>query len=138
MATDKNGDGNGGSGFSVSADKYRLVVKAQRELIEAIAGRVDRGEPVARTDERNLIAGILRAWAHRIPDALPDAAGGAPRIDPAFVAIHFACLVNVEGHEASAATAELAEIYGVSASAISDAVAKFEKPAMRLVPKAPT
>ena len=84
------------SEFSVSADKYRKVVKAQRELLDAIAARVERGEPVARSDERRLIAGILRAWAHQIPDAAPNA---TTKVDPAYIAIHFAVLMNAEGQD---------------------------------------
>lgn len=126
---------NNGIEFSVSADKYRAVVKAQRELLGAIAGRVERGEPVARTDERRLIAGILRAWADRMPDALPEAGGRVARMDPGYVAIHFACLVNVQGQDEATATAELADIYDVPVAAISEAIAKFEGPALRLVPK---
>ena len=121
--------------FSVSAEKYRLVVKAQRELLDAIAGRVERGEPVARTDERKLIAGILRAWAGRMPETLPDAGRGVAKMDPAYVAIHFAVLVNFEGQDKAAAAAELAQIYEVSPEAIAEAIAKFEGAAMRLVPK---
>jgi hypothetical protein len=82
-----------------------------------------------------LIAGMLRAWARQIPDALPNTRGGAARIDPGYVAIHFACLVNGQGRSKPAATAELAEIYEVSPEAIREAIAKFEEPAMRLVPR---
>jgi class 3 adenylate cyclase len=133
MGTTKTAPGE----FSVSAEKYRLVVKAQRELLDAIARRVERGEPVARTDERNLIAGILRAWAGRMPETLPDAGRGAARMDPAYVAIHFAVLVNFEGQDRAAAAAELAQIYEVSPEVIAEAIAKFEGAAMRLVPKNP-
>jgi hypothetical protein len=119
----------------VSTDKHQLIVKAQREFIDSIADRVDKGEPFARAAERKLIAGILRAWARQIPDAQPNARTGAAKIDPGYVAIHFACLVNGQGRSKSAATAELAEIYDVSPEAIREAIAKFEERAMRLVPK---
>jgi hypothetical protein len=118
--------------FSVSADKYRKVVKAQRELLDAIAERVERGEPVARTDERRLIAGILRAWAQQIPEAPPSA---TTKVDPAYIAIHCAVLMNAEGQDKASATAELAEIYGVPPEVIGEAITKFEGPALRLVPK---
>lgn len=121
--------------FSVSPDKQKLIVKAQRDFIDSIAERVARGEPFARAAERNLIAGILRAWARQIPDALPSTRGGKAKIDPGYAAIHFACLVNGQGRSKAAATAELAEIYEVSPEAIAEAIAKFEAPAMRLVPK---
>lgn len=121
--------------FSVSPDKHRMIVKAQRDFIDSIADRVARGEPFARAAERKLIAGILRAWARQIPDALPTTRAGATRIDPGYAAIHFACLVNGQGRSKSAATAELAEIYEVSPEAIAEAIAKFEAPAMRLVPR---
>ena len=123
--------------FTVPADKHQLVVKAQREFIGALAGRVENDEPIHRAAERRLIAGILRAWARQIPDALPHARGRTARIEPGYAAIHFAWLVNGEGRTKSAATAELAGIYGVSPEAVADAVAKFEEPAMRLVPKKP-
>lgn len=121
--------------FSVSADKHQLIVKAQRDFIDSIADRVEKGEPFARAAERKLIAGMLRAWARQIPDALPNTRGGRTRIDPGYAAIHFACLVNGQGLGKSEATAELAEIYEVSPEAIAEAIAKFEGPAMRLVPR---
>lgn len=127
--------GNDRVEFTVSPDKHRLIVKAQREFIDSIADRVEKGEPIARVAERKLIAGMLRAWARQIPDALPGSRGGAARIDPGYAAIHFACLVNGQGRSKSAATAELAGIYGVSPEAIGEAIAKFEEPAMRLVPR---
>lgn len=125
-------------GFTVSTDKHQLIVKAQREFIDSIADRVEKGEPIERGAERKLIAGMLRAWARQIPDALPDAQGGAARMDPGYVAIHFACLVNGQGRSKSAATAELAEIYDVAPEAIGEAIAKFEESAMRLVPRKAT
>ena len=121
--------------FSVSADKQQLLVKAQRDFIDSIADRVEKGEPFARAAERKLIAGMLRAWARQIPDVLPNTRDGTATIDPGYAAIHFACLVNGQGRSKSEATAELADIYGVSAPIITDAIAKFEGPAMRLVPK---
>jgi hypothetical protein len=121
--------------FRVSTDKHQLVVKAQRDFIDSIADRVEKGEPFARAAERKLIAGILRAWAKQIPDALPNTRSGAAKIEPGNVAIHFACLVNGQGRSKSAATGELAEIYDVSPEAIREAIAKFEEPAMRLVPR---
>ena len=126
---------NGRVEFSVSTDKHQMIVKAQREFIDSIADRVEKGEPFERAAERKLIAGMLRAWAKQIPDALPDKRGGAAKMDPGYVAIHFACLVNGQGRSKSAATAELAEIYDVSPEAIGEAIAKFEAPAMRLVPR---
>jgi hypothetical protein len=121
--------------FRVSTDKHQLIVKAQRDFIDSIADRVEKGEPFARAAERKLIAGILRAWAKRIPDAPPNKRSVAARMDPGHVAIHFACLVNGQGRSKSAATGELAEIYDVSPEAIREAIAKFEEPAMRLVPR---
>jgi hypothetical protein len=56
-------------------------------------------------------------------------------MDPGNVAIHFAWLVNGQGRSKSAATAELAGIYDASPEAIVAAIAKFEAPAMRLVPR---
>ena len=117
--------------FAIPADKHQQVVKVQREFIGAIADRVESGEPVARVAERKLIAGILRAWARQIPEAHE----GATKVDPGYVAIHFACLVNGHGRGKGQAMAELAEIYGVPAEAIEGAIAKFETSAMRLVPK---
>ncbi len=121
--------------FSVSTDKHQMIVKTQREFIDSIADRVEKGEPFERAAERKLIAGILRAWAKQISDALPNTRSGAAKIDPGYVAIHFACLVNGQGRSKSAATAELADIYDVSPEAIHEAIAKFEAPAMRLVPR---
>lgn len=119
----------------VSTDKHQLIVKAQREFIDSIADRVEKGEPFARAAERKLIAGMLRAWARQIPDAQPKLGSGAAKMDPGYVAIHFACLVNGQGRSKSAATAELAGIYDVSPEAIREAIAKFEERAMRLVPR---
>ena len=93
-----------------------------------------RGEPFNHAAERKLIAGILRAWAKQIPDTPRDPKGGAAKINPGYVAIHFACLVNGQGRSKAAATADLAEIYEVTPETISEAIAKFEGPAMRLVP----
>jgi len=50
-------------------------------------------------------------------------------------AIHFACLVNVQGRSKEEAIAELAGLYGASPEAVAEAIAKFEGHAMRLVPK---
>lgn len=121
--------------FSVSTEKHQLIVKAQREFIDSIADRVEKGEPLERVAERKLIAGMLRAWARQIPDALPNSASGTPKMDPGYVAIHFACLVNGQGRSKSEAAAELAEIYDVSPEAVGEAIAKFEMSAMRLVPR---
>jgi hypothetical protein len=123
------------AGFSVSIDKHRQIVKAQREFIDSIAERIEKGEPFARAGERHLVAGIMRAWARQLPDALPNTHGGTATIDPGYAAIHFACLVNVEGRSKEEATAELAGIYGASPQEVTEAIAKFEAPAMRLVPK---
>jgi hypothetical protein len=131
------GAGNDRVEFSVSADKHQKIVEAQRDFIDSIADRVEKGEPFARAAERKLIAGMLRAWARQIPDALPNTRDGAAKIDPGYAAIHFACLVNGQGRSKSQATAELAELYEVSPEAIGEAIAKFEGPAMRLVPKKP-
>ncbi len=126
---------NGRVEFSVSTDKHQMIVKAQREFIDSIADRVEKGEPFERAAERKLIAGMLRAWAKQIPDALPNTRSGTAKMDPGYVAIHFACLVNGQGRSKLDAAAELAEIYDVSPEAISEAIAKFEAPAMRLVPR---
>jgi len=128
MATSK-------AGFTVSADKQKQVVKAQREFIHSIAERVEKGEPIARAGERKMIAGILHAWARQLPDTLPNARDGAAVIDPGYAAIHFACLVNGQGLSKAAATMELAELYGATPEDIVEAVGKFEAFAMRLVPK---
>jgi len=124
--------------FSVPSDKHPQIAKAQREFIASIADRVEKGEPFARAAERKLIAGILRAWAKQIPDALPNTQGGSARIDPGYAAIHFACLVNGQGRSKEEATAELAALYGASPEAVAEAIAKFEAPAMRLVPRKST
>jgi hypothetical protein len=124
-----------GAVFSVPLDKQREIVKAQRDFIDSIAERIEKGEPFSRAGERNLVGGILRAWARQLPDALPNTQGGLAQIDPGYAAIHFACLVNVQGRDKAAATAELAELYGATAEQVSEAIAKFEAPAMRLVPK---
>jgi hypothetical protein len=123
-------------GLNMAAtDKHQLIVKAQRDFIDSIADRVEKGEPFARAEERKLIAGILRAWARQITEAPPKSRDGAAKIDPGYVAIHFACLVNGQGRSKSEATAELAGIYEVSPEAIQEAIAKFEERAMRLVPR---
>ena len=114
--------------FPVAADKRPLVVKAQRDLIRAMADRLESGKPFARATERKLAADILRAWAKHVPDDMPEYA------DPAQVAIHFACLVNLQEQTRDAATAELADIYAVQPEIISAVLEKFEEPAMRLVP----
>jgi hypothetical protein len=121
--------------FTVRAEKHQAIAKAQRDFIGSMADRVEKGEPFERAAERTLIAGILRAWARQIPDTLPNTRDGAARIDPAYAAIHFACLVNGQGRSKSAATDELAQLYEVSPEVIAEAIAKFEAPAMRLVPK---
>jgi hypothetical protein len=127
--------GSDGVAFSVPAEKHRVIVEAQRDFLASIAERIEKGEPFARAAERKLIAGILRAWARQIPDALPQTQDGKARIDPGYAAIHFACLVNGQGRDKAQATAELAQLYDVAPEAITEAIAKFEAPAMRLVPK---
>ena len=117
------------NGFPVAADKRPHVVKAQRELIRAMADRLESGKPFARAAERKLAADILRAWAKHVPDDMPE------YVDSAQVAIHFACLVNLQEQTSASATAELAEIYSVAPETISAVLEKFEESAMRLVPK---
>ena len=123
------------AGFSVPAEKQQQVVKAQRDFIESIAERVEKGEPISRAGERKMIGGILRAWARQLPDHLPNAHGGTAVIDPGYAAIHFACLVNGQGMTKAAATLELAGLYGAAPEDIVEAIGKFEASAMRLVPK---
>jgi len=115
--------------FPVAADKRPLVVKAQRDLIRAMADRLESGKPFARAEERKLAADILRQWAKHVPDDMPE------YVDPAQVAIHFACMVNLQEQTRVAATAELADIYTVQPEIISAVLEEFEEPAMRLVPK---
>jgi hypothetical protein len=115
--------------FPVAADKRPLVVKAQRDLIRAMADRLESGKPFARAAERKLAADILRQWAKHVPDDMPE------YVDPAQVAIHFACLVNLREQTRPSATFELAEIYGVTPETIGVVIEKFEEAAMRLVPK---
>ena len=131
MASSKHPD----AGFSVPVEKQQQIVKTQREFIGSIADRVEKGEPFARAGERNLVAGILRAWARQLPDSLPNTRGGTATIDPGYAAIHFACLVNGHGLSKDAATAELAQLYDAAPEQITEAIAKFEAPAMRLVPR---
>jgi hypothetical protein len=121
MATKKNG-------FPVAADKRPLVVNAQRDLIRAMADRLESGKPFARAAERKLAADVLRQWAKHVPDDMPE------YVDTAQVAIHFACLVNLKEQTREGATAELAEIYGVAPETISAVLEEFEETAMRLVP----
>jgi hypothetical protein len=121
--------------FSVKAEKHQKIAQAQRDFIISMAERVAKGEPVARADERKMIAGILRAWARQIPDTLPRTKDGVATIEPAYAAIHFACLVNGQGRSKEDAAAELAELYESTPEAVAEAIAKFETPAMRLVPK---
>ena len=115
--------------FPVAADKRPLVVKAQRDLIRAMADRLESGKPFARTAERKLAADILRAWAKHVPDDMPE------YVDSAQLAIHFACLVNLQEQTRASATAELADIYSVQMETISAVLEKFEETAMRLVPR---
>ena len=114
--------------FPVAADKRPLVVKAQRDLIRAMADRLESGKPFARAAERKLAADVLRQWAKHVPDDMPE------YVDPAQLAIHFACLVNMREQTRVAAIAELADIYNVSPETISAVLEKFEETAMRLVP----
>ena len=114
--------------FPVAADKRPLVVKAQRDLIRAMADRLESGKPFARAAERKLAADILRQWAKHVPDDMPE------YVDSAQVAIHFACLVNLQDQTRVAATAELADVYSVQPEIISAVLEKFEETAMRLVP----
>jgi hypothetical protein len=124
-----------GPGFSVSVEKQQQIVQAQRDFIDSIAERIEQGQPFSRAGERNLVGGILRAWARQLPESLPNTQGGTARIDPGYAAIHFACLVNVQGMTKEAASAELAQLYDASVEEVAQAIAKFEAPAMRLVPK---
>ena len=137
MATKKTSSegAKAGAAFFVPTGKHQLIVQTQRDFIGSIADRVEKGEPLARTDERKMIAGILRAWARQIPDTLPRTEGGVARIEPASAAIHFACLVNGQGRSKTEAIAELAGIYDASTEAVAEAIATFEAHAMRLVPK---
>src|SRR6476659_9298209 len=116
------------NGFPVAADKRPLVVKAQRDLIRAMADHLESGKPFARAAERQLAADIRRQWAKHVPDDMPE------YVDPAQVAIHFACLVNLQEQTRVAATAELADVYSVLPATISAVLEKFEETAMRLVP----
>lgn len=115
--------------FPVPADKRSLVVKAQCDLIRAMADRLESGKPFARAAERKMAADVLRQWAKHVPAEMPE------YVDPAQVAIHFACLVNLQEQPRDAATAELADIYGVKPETIGVAIEEFEEAAMRLVPK---
>jgi hypothetical protein len=121
--------------FFVPSGKHELVTKTQRDFIASIADRIEKGEPFARADERQMVAGILRAWARQIPDTLSSTEDGVARIEPAYAAIHFACLVNGQGRSKEQAIAEMAEIYDASTEAVAEAIAKFEGRAMRLVAK---
>ena len=114
--------------FPVAADKRPLVVKAQRDLIRAMADRLESGKPFARAAERKLAADILRQWAKHVPDDMPE------YVDPAQLAIHFACLVNMREQTRVAAIAELEDIYSVTPETIGAVLEKFEETAMRLVP----
>jgi hypothetical protein len=115
--------------FPVAADKRPLVVKAQRDLIRAMADHLESGKPFARAAERKLAADVLRQWAKHVPDDMPE------YVDPAQVAIHFACLVNLQDQTKDSAAVELADIYGVPTQTINAVLEKFEEPAMRLVPR---
>ena len=115
--------------FPVAADKRPLVVNAQRELIRAMADRLESGKPFARAAERKLVADTLRQWAKHVPDDMPE------YVDPTQVAIHCACLVNLRERTRVEAIAELSEIYGVPPETISVVIEKLEDAAMRLVPK---
>ena len=115
--------------FPVAADKRPMVVKAQRDLIRAMADRLESGQPFARAAERKLAADILRQWAKHVPDDMPE------YVDPAQLAIHFACLVNLQEDTRDAATAELAAVYDVPPATIGAVLEKFGDSAMRLVPK---
>ena len=115
--------------FPVAADKRPQVVKAQRDLIRAMADHLESGKPFARAAERKLAADVLRQWAKHVPDDMPE------YVDAAQVAIHFACLVNLQEQTKESAAVELADIYGVSPQTISAVLEKFEETAMRLVPK---
>jgi hypothetical protein len=115
--------------FPVAADQRPLGVEAPPVLMTAIGARPENGHPIARAAERKLAADVLRAWAKHVPDDMPE------YVDPAQVAIHFACLVNMREQTRVAATAELADIYSVQPETISAVLEKFEEPAMRLVPK---
>jgi hypothetical protein len=115
--------------FPVAADKRPLVVKAQRDLIRAMADHLESGKPFARAAERKLAADVLRQWAKHVPDDMPEF------VDPAQVAIHFACLVNLQDQTKDSAAVELADIYGVPTQTINAVLEKFEEPAMRLVPR---
>ena len=128
MATSK-------AGFSVPSGKQGELVKAQRDFMTLLADRIERGEPFERAGERKLVAGVLRAWAGQLPDTLADTPDGSVSIDAGYAAIHYACLVNVEGHDKAVATRELAELYGAAPEAVAEAIAPFEASAMRLVPR---
>ena len=99
--------------FPVAAKKRPLVVKAQRDLIRAMADRLESGKPFARAAERKLAADILRQWAKHVPDDM---------------------LVNMREQSRVAAIAELADVYSVTPETISAVLEKFEETAMRLVP----
>jgi hypothetical protein len=122
------------SGFSIPAEKHKDVVDVQRDFMQVVADRIEKGEPFARAGERKLVAGIVRAWAKQLPDSLADPRGTAS-VDAGYAAIHFACLVNAQGRTREAAARELAGLYGVAPEDVVETIAPFEAPAMRLVPR---
>jgi hypothetical protein len=121
--------------FSLAADKYPEVVKAQRDFMRLLAERIEKGEPFARAGERKLVASIVRAWAKQLPDTLADAPEGKASIDAGYAAIHLACLVNGQGKTQAEAAQELAALYDATADDILEAIARYEASALRLVPR---
>ena len=117
-------------------DEYESLAKSQKDFAKGIALKIERSETLDGL-ERRFAAGALRFWADNLPLRQKRKRGKQPQIDPADVAIHYACMVNGQGKKKTPAIAQLAEHYGVTTQAIEEALKKYRDVALSLIPESP-
>lgn len=123
-----------GEGIPLLVDPEFLAsqLAVSRRYFEALADRIEHGDPTLTKIDGISAAMAIRAYATQIPDVPRRGKGRLPEIDPGRLAIRFAKLHYLDGLSKTAAYGLLEEEFQVSITAIKKALKKHGARALEM------
>lgn len=118
--------------FHVDPDEYAHAAQSQKRLARELAEKIEAGEPIEGRINRQIVAGILRAWADNLPEKPKGKQGPPPKFCHGSEAMSYA-MHRWKGMAHGEALSEIADRVGVSEVAVNKAISKYRAGAFALI-----
>jgi hypothetical protein len=112
--------------FQTPPEVFAKTVRAQRAYLRKLADAIERGDELVKPLDREMVVVVLRAHADGMSESQRRPRGKAPQFDHGQAAMVFAALVVHKGCTENQAYERCAEDYGVSITAIKNAIEPYK------------